>query len=93
MLGKTNHKTGHAYLSAELGVGGFRPTVVDYILRRNDSIMEWIGGTELEETPTNDPYVINWHPQTIGDSTYAIVSVRLFAKQMGPTFLVIGGEI
>lgn len=86
-------KIGHSYLVAELGTGGFRPTLLDYIQRRSNEIMPWIGGTEQPETPTDDPYVIGWRPEAIDGTTYAVVTVRLFARQMGPTHLVVAGEL
>jgi hypothetical protein len=86
-------KIGHSYLAAEIGLDAFKPTLLDYIHRRSDAIMPLIGGTEEDEAPTDDPYQISWRPQTVSAKTYAVVSARLFAPQMGPTFLIVAGEL
>lgn len=89
-------KIGHSFLVAEIGLGNFKPMLLDYIIKGsewNDNIEKYIGNIEMQETPTSEPYVISWNSQRIGDNMCAVVSARLFAKQMGPTFLIIAGSV
>lgn len=89
-------KIGHSYLSAEIGADNFKPMLSKYIrsIQENDcNIERFIGGTECEESQTENPYEIGWSKVRITGTQYALVSARLFAKQMGPTFLIITGEL
>lgn len=86
-------KIGHSYLSAELGLGNFKPLLLEYILRKTNEIQKFIGGTESDEVHTDEVYQIKWEERELEGRRYAVVYARIFARQMGPTFQIVAGEL
>jgi hypothetical protein len=93
MLFRMYAKIAHSYAVAERGIDGFHPLLLDVILKGFDQKGMLIGGTEVDEVRTDRPYELSCYNRAIDGISYLIVSVRIFADKMGPTFLVVTGTI
>ncbi|MFZ3328156.1 MAG: hypothetical protein WA231_20725 [Methylocella sp.] len=87
-------KIAHSFATAELGVGAFRPLLLDYIKDQQANDVPWrlIGGAPWKE-PSNKDYEISWREQTVQGIKHVVVEMRLLARLNYPKFIVIAGII
>lgn len=87
-------KIAHSFATAELGVGAFRPLLLDYIKDRQAKDVPWrfIGGACREGSSDKD-YEISWREQTVQGLKYVVVEMRLFARLNLSKFIVIAGIV
>lgn len=88
-------KIAHAYATAELGYGNFRPLLRDLILGRSRTPTHWIGGgggqvSEPEEKGLHRLRRDVFRSRT--GKTYYGVNIRLFAPHGTPEYNIIVGE-
>jgi hypothetical protein len=90
-LGRMLAKIGHAYAVAEIGLGSFRPYLLDIILNRPPlHIGHYVGG--FGHAPAgSDLHDIRIEPDFWGPESVAI-EIQLFAARSMPTYVVIVGE-
>jgi hypothetical protein len=84
-------KIGHAFLTAEMGLGAFQPTLLDMILGNSQDFFRHIGGQ------TNLPASKELHeisleePREHEGRTYFMVRLRLFANLGAPAYMIAAG--
>ena len=94
-LGKMLAKIAHAFATAELGYGNFRPHLLDIILNRPPLyISQYVGGIRDVEPPLgNDLHEIEIDKTGLGKGHYVVVRIQLFADRKLPTYYVVAGEL
>jgi hypothetical protein len=90
-LGRTLAKIAHAYAVAELGLGSFKPYLLDIILNRPPMHLgHYVGGMFGHSPKGEDLHDITIHPfwgkERVG------VEIQLFSPWSMPTYVVIAGE-
>jgi hypothetical protein len=87
-------KIAHSFATAELGVGAFRPLLLDYIKDRHAKDVPWrlVGGAR-GEGPSDKDYEISWREQTVQGVKHVVVEMRLLARLNFPKFIVVVGII
>ena len=87
-------KVAHSFATVELGVGAFRPLLLDYIKDRQAKDVPWrlVGGARREGSSDKD-YEISWREQTVQGVKYVVVEMRLLARLNFPKFIVVAGII
>jgi len=85
-------KIAHAFATAELGIGGFSPFLIDMIRQRDVSNRaEYIGGGEGNETPSDQLHQLAF--ATVGAPADVIaVQIRLLGLLGTPTYYVAVGR-
>lgn len=94
-LGKMLAKIAHAYATAELGHGNFKPLLLDIILNRPPPlfISQFVGGIRDQEMPMgNDLHEIEIDQTALGRGRYVVVRIQLFADRQLPLYYVVAGE-
>jgi hypothetical protein len=87
-------KIGHCLATIELGIGGFRPLALDFMLYRHNNLSFVVGGNP-EDEPCND---LHWlrlkgHVLLPARRFFAVADIRLFANLGAPTYHVAVGEV
>jgi hypothetical protein len=89
-------KIAHSYAVAELGLGGFKPFLLDLILCRTQELNEglrWIGCDPIAPKPSADLFFLRWHKCTSeSGQQLLIVQLRLFPFFSTPMYHVVVGE-
>ncbi len=86
-------KIGHAIAVAERGIDGFRPLLIDVILKGNASAPYYVGSATTR-TPPAEP-MKTWariEDRTFRGKQYVVVFFRLFAYLGTPVYTVVVGE-
>lgn len=86
-------KIGYAYAIAKLGTLAFRPLILDLILGRSEMMTHWIGGQSNvpPPTPADEIHQIRSAWATLHNTTYLIVTIRLFSSIGSPEYIVVVG--
>jgi hypothetical protein len=90
-FGRMLAKIAHGYAVAELGLDGFRPTLLDIILNDDPQFIGRHVGGALDDSPASDEL----HEIKVDDffaRRWVVVEVRLFANRGMPTYWVVAGE-
>jgi hypothetical protein len=93
-LGRMLAKIAHAYATAELGHGNFRPLLLDIILGKKPLyISHYVGGIRDQEIPEGvDLHEIEIDNTGLGKGRYVVVRIQLFADRKLPEYYVVAGE-
>ena len=93
-LGRMLAKIAHAYATAELGHGNFRPLLQDIILGKKPLyISHYVGGIRDQEIPEGaDLHEIEIDNTGLGRGRYVVVRIQLFADRKLPEYYVVAGE-
>jgi hypothetical protein len=87
-------KIAHAYATAELGYGSFRPVLCEFI---RGGILErawhWIGSDTATPPAEEHLHDIQWSTPTINGTNYVMISLRLFSFMGSPRYHIIVGEL
>lgn len=87
-------KIAHAYLSAEVGLAAFKPTLADMILGKSQDFWRYIGGRLDMEPPTDQLHEISLEETRAHEGRiFCMVRLRLFAKLGAPTYYIAAGEV
>ncbi len=87
-------KIAHAYATAELGFGSFRPELADFIRGKILSqAWHWIGSDTVTPAPEQRLHDIKWSAPTVDGHTYVVVSLRLFSFIGAPRYHIVVGEL
>ena len=92
-FGKMLAKIAHAYATAEVGFGLFRPLVTDFILGKVNTMSHWVGGDW--KIPPAHPAAFQLAIENVstGGYRYLVVNVRLFSFLELPQYHVVVGEV
>lgn len=87
-------KIAHSFCVADLGLGSFKPKVLDLILGRTDDMSIFVGGS-LGPAPAPDKclHKLNMEITNINNRNYIVVHIRLFADHGAPAYHVVVGEL
>jgi hypothetical protein len=89
-------KIAHAYAVAELGLGSFKPFLLDLILCRIQELnfgLQWIGCEPIAPRPTADLFSLSYSKCILeGGERYVIVHLRLFPFFSTPLYHVVVGK-
>jgi hypothetical protein len=86
-------KIAHSFLTAEMGLGTFCPTLPDLILGNSNDFWRYIGGQPDAGPQTKELHEISViGPREHEGRTYFMVRLRLFANLGAPTYLIAAGE-
>ncbi|HVW74764.1 MAG TPA: hypothetical protein VHC39_14105 [Rhizomicrobium sp.] len=89
MLGKI----AHSFLTAEIGLGTFRPTLPDMILGKSEDFWRYIGGVDKPGPASEELHEISIEPPRQHEGrSYHMVRLRLFARLGAPAYLIAAGE-
>jgi hypothetical protein len=92
-VGRLLAKSAHAYAVAELGMGAFKPFLIDIILGRPPLYIGQFVGSAVGDYPQgNDLHEINFADPSLGNNRYIIVKIQLFANHKMPVHYVVVGE-
>ena len=82
-LGKMLAKIAHAFATAELGYGNFRPHLLDIILNRPPLyISQYVGGIRDVEPPLgNDLHEIEIDKTGLGKGHYVIIQINFLPTE------------
>ena len=86
-------KIGHSFAVAQLGLNGFNPILRDMIRdpdMTSRAVLPFVGG-QLPEPPRKALHFAEVVNTEIGDTTFVLVKIRLFAQLGAPTYLVVAG--
>lgn len=91
-------KTGHAYATAELGVGAFHPLLLDAILRNDLSQLAWLVGGKPSVVPGEGRHRITVDIRRVevgrySWKSYVVVDLSLFTDLEMPTYTIVAGEV
>lgn len=93
-LGRMIAKIAHTYVTAELGLGNFRPLLLDVIKNRSDYPTYLVGGVPDELPPSADNmHELSFRGIPVGDRMLLVVGVRLFANLGFPGYICVAGEV
>jgi len=90
-------KIAHGIAVAELGLGGFTPSLPDLILGKNPDLASYLVGRGMKPMPVLNPaplHDIQLHRATFSGGEVSVVNLRLFAE-LGlkiPTYSVVVGS-
>jgi hypothetical protein len=85
-------KIGHAYATAELGIGSFKPLAVGVIEGETAKPDLLIGGMRDTLQPKSDFHDLWLAKHQSRNGTFWIANVQLFASLQGPIYRVVVGE-
>ncbi|MEI2455972.1 hypothetical protein [Lysobacter firmicutimachus] len=93
-FGRMLAKIAHSYAVAELGPAAFSPLVRELILGSTSTMTHWVGAgtTDLVPSSATSLHEIRSGWGSIGDQSFAIVEIRLFAPLGTPTYMVVAGS-
>lgn len=87
-------KIAHAYATAELGHGSFRPVLSRFIRGRMlRQAWYWIGSDTAVPSPAEHLHDIQWSTPTIDGNVYVMISLRLFAFMGSPRYHIVVGHL
>jgi hypothetical protein len=86
-------KIAHSFLTAEMGVEAFRPTLPDVILGKSEEFWRYVGGI-VDPGPASDQlHEISIEQQRSHEGrSFYMVRLRLFANLGAPAYMVAAGE-
>jgi hypothetical protein len=94
-VGRLLAKIGHAYASAEIGIGRFRPYLLGIIRDQDPMLLHHVVGSAVGKVPASDDLheIDILPPGQIGDPKLIVVRIRLFANVPDMTVhYVVAGE-
>ncbi len=92
LFGRFLCKIAHSYAVAELGLGGFRPYLLEIIKDPNATFIgEFVGGAMMLDNPGADLHEV-WLDSFFEKTGHVVVCVRLFSNYGLPTYWVVVGE-
>lgn len=84
-------KIGHAFLTAEMGIGSFQPTLPEMILGKSEDHFRYIG-SQTKPPDSKELHEISIEkPREHEGQTYLMVRLRLFANLGAPAYLIAAG--
>jgi hypothetical protein len=89
---RTVAKIAHSFSVAEIGLGKFKPYLLDLILGRSESIGYLIGGDDREFPRTVALHEIRIGIKTVHHKKLAAVAIRLFGEIGAPLYWAVSGE-
>jgi hypothetical protein len=89
-------KIAHGYAVTCFGLDGFKPVLVDLILRKLGKenwidCYHWVGGNPMEYAPNNTLHLLGWGLGLVEGVNYLVAAIRLFANLESPIFHVVVG--
>ena len=85
-------KIAHSYAVAVYGVDGFRPLLLDIIFGRYATPSYLIGGSIKDQLQKEGiRHYIESSRQPLGNITYLVIAIQLFAEIGGPLYKVVAG--
>lgn len=92
MLFRMLGKIGHSFAVAEVGLRNFKPLLQEMIVSGDVSVFNHIGGDPDTALPSTALHELRIGYQRANRKDYLVASIRLFARQSGPTYYVVVGE-
>jgi hypothetical protein len=86
-------KIAHSYAEAEFGSELFKPVLTDYIRGAPTDRLQWVGGCEPIPPATSALHEIEITQETVRETTYLVINIRLFACIGAPKYRVVIGEL
>jgi hypothetical protein len=90
-FGRFLAKVAHSYAVADLGFESFRPLLLELIQGKSEAVSYLVGGATEVPPADENTFVLRTGWGTIGDTTYAIVELRLYAELATPLYHVVVG--
>lgn len=86
-------KAAHAFTTAELGHGAFKPLLIDLIHGRTEVVSYLVGGKYEDEPPSQSKHELALSRRLVQRRQLIVVRIRLFATIGAPIYYIVSGEL